>query len=192
MPRLGVLLVSVREGRVGATVADWFLQQAKQHGGFEVELVDLKAVDLPLLAEPNHPRLKKYTQEKTKSWSATVHGLDAFVIVTPEYNFFPPPALVNAFDHLYNEWTYKPAGFVSYGGVSGGLRSVQAAKLLLTTFKVVPLVEQVTIPFIANELKDRVFPGNDKANKAAVVMLDELLRWTNALAVLRAPAAEAR
>lgn len=192
MPRLGVLLVSVREGRVGATVADWFVAQAQEHAAFEVELLDLAVIGLPLLSEPNHPRLKKYTQEKTKAWSATVEALDAFVIVTPEYNFFPPPALVNALDHLYNEWTYKPAAFVSYGGMSGGLRSVQSAKGLLTTFKMMPIVEQVAIPYIANELKDGVFPGSDKANKSAVVMLDELLRWTNALAVLRAPAKEAR
>ena len=185
MPRLGVIIASTRQGRVGAPVADWFLERARQHGGFEVELIDLAAVNLPLLSEPNHPRLRKYTQDTTKAWSATVEALDAFVFVTPEYNFFSPPALVNALDHLYSEWSYKAAGFVSYGGISGGMRSVQMTKLLLTTFKVVPLVEAVTLPFIAKELDDGKFPGNDKADAASAAMLDELLRWTNALATLR-------
>lgn len=187
MPRLGVVIASTREGRVGASVAEWFTERARQHGGFDVELVDLQAVNLPMLSEPNHPRLKKYTQETTTSWSATVDGLDAFVIVTPEYNYFSPPALVNALDHLYSEWSYKAAGFVSYGGVSGGLRSTQMTKLMLTTFKMVPIVEQVAIPFVAKLIEDGRFAANDMHDKSAATMLDELLRWTNALAPLRKP-----
>lgn len=185
MPRLGVVLTSTREGRVGATVADWFLARAREHGGFEVELVDLKAVDLPMMSEPNHPRLKKYTQEKTRAWSATVSALDAYVFVTPEYNFGSPPALVNALDHLYWEWTHKAAGLVTYGGISGGLRAAQMTKLLLTSFKIVPLVEQVAIPFVTQHLTDGVFKGDEKHDKSATVMLDELARWNAALATLR-------
>ena len=188
MPRLGVVIASTREGRVGAPVAEWFMARAEQHGGFEVELVDLKAVNLPVLNEPNHPRLKMHTQPETKAWSATVEALDAFVLVTPEYNFFPPPALVNALDHLYPEWNYKAAGFVSYGGVSGGLRSTQMAKLMLTSFKIVPILEQVAIPFVAKLMEDGRFAANEMHDRAAVTMLDELLRWTNALVLLRQPA----
>lgn len=185
LPRLGIVTVSVREGRVGAPVTDWFAEQAAAHGGFEIERVDLKAVALPVLSEPNHPRLKKYTQDTTKAWSATVSALDAFVFVTPEYNFATPPSLVNALDHLLGEWQYKAAGFVSYGGVSGGLRATQMTRMLLTSFKIVPMVEQVIIPFVASELKDGRFPGNEKTDKSAQVMLDELLKWTNALRGLR-------
>jgi NAD(P)H-dependent FMN reductase len=184
-PKLGVVIVSVREGRVGAPIADWFVERARQHGGFDVQLVDLKAVNLPVLSEPNHPRLKKYTQEATKAWSATVEALDAFVFVTPEYNFATPPGLVNAMDHIYAEWHYKPAAFVSYGGISGGLRATQMTRMLLTSFKMMPMVEQVIIPFVAKELKDGVFPGGEKFDTSATVMLDELLRWTNAMRVLR-------
>ena len=188
MPRLGVVIASTREGRVGAPVAEWFMERARQHGGFDVELVDLKAVDLAMLSEPNHPRLKKHTQEKTKAWSATVDALDAFVIVTPEYNFSSPPALVNALDHLYPEWTYKAAGLVTYGGVSGGLRAAQMTKLMLTSFKIVPIVEQVAIPFVAKLIEDGRFAANETHDKSAAVMLDELLRWTTALSTLRQPA----
>ena len=63
--------------------------------------------------------------------SASVAAADAFVIVTPEYNYGPPPSLINAFDYVYKEWNYKAAGFVSYGGVSGGLRAVQMEKQTL-------------------------------------------------------------
>jgi NAD(P)H-dependent FMN reductase len=185
MPRLGVVIASVREGRVGAPVADWTMERARGHGGFDVELLDLKAVNLPLLSEPHHPRLKQYTQPATLAWSETVSRLDAFVIVTPEYNFGTTPALVNALNHLYHEWSYKPAGFVSYGGVSGGLRGVQMAKQLMTTFKIVPIVEAVAVPFIHRSIDQGRFTGGEPHDKAATAMLDELLRWTHALASLR-------
>lgn len=187
MPKLGVIVASVREGRAGGPVADWFTGVAKGHGTFEVETLDLKTWDLPLLNEPNHPRLGKYTQEKTKRWSAAVAACDAYAIVTPEYNFSAPPALVNALDHLYNEWCYKAAGFVSYGGVSGGLRSVQHAKTMLTTFKIVPMVEAVAIPFIGKLVENGTFNADEKHVKSAGAMLDELARWTKALNALRTP-----
>src|SRR5688500_5038690 len=161
MPRLGVVLVSVREGRAGEPVAQWFVERAKDHGSFEVELLDLKAIDLPILRESNHPRVQKYTEPKTQAWSKTIAAMDAFVFVTPEYNFSMPPSLVNALDHLYHEWSYKPAGFVSYGGVSGGLRSVQMTKLMLTSFKIVPIVEQVAIPFVAKLIEEGRFTANE-------------------------------
>ena len=185
MPRLGVVLVSVREGRAGEPIARWFLDRVTAHGGFEPDLLDLKAIDLPLLRESNHPRLQKYTEPKTQAWSRAVAALDAVVFVTPEYNFSMPPSLVNALDHLYHEWSYKPAGFVSYGGVSGGLRSVQHAKAMMTTFKVVPMVEAVSIQYVAKALVDGQFPGGDYHDKQATAMLTEMLRWTHALAALR-------
>ena len=186
MPRLGVVLASVREGRAGAAVADWVLEQSRAHGGFEVELVDLKAVDLPLLREPHHPRLKKYTDPKTKAWSRTVEALDAFVLVTPEYNHGTPAALSNALDHLYSEWSYKVATFVSYGGISGGVRSVQMTKPRLLAFNMMPIVEAVPIPFVAKQIHDGRFAAADAQVKALNAALDELLRWTAALSALRA------
>lgn len=187
MPKLGVIVASTREGRGGLAVAQWFVEIAKRHAGFEVELIDLKAVALPMLEEPNHPRLQKYTSDSTKAWSATVAAMDAFVFVTPEYNHGSPPALVNALDHVYVEWNYKAAGFVSYGGISGGLRSVQMTKPILNTLKMVPIVESVTLPFFTKLVDDTgVFTGGESAERSAAAMLDELARWTAALRTLRA------
>jgi NAD(P)H-dependent FMN reductase len=187
MPRLGIVIASVREGRVGYPIAQWFVERARQHARFDVDVVDLKEVDLPVFAERHHPRLQKYESDKQQEWSARVARLDAFVFVTPEYNWGPPPALLNALDYLLAEWQYKPAAFVSYGGISGGLRGVQLIKQTLTALKMVPIVEAVVIPFVAQAV-DReagVFTANETQEKAAPTMLDELLRWTEALAVLR-------
>ena len=60
MPKLNVIVTSTRPGRVGYPIGQWFVEAAKAHGGFDVELVDLAEVGLPLLDEPNHPRLGQY------------------------------------------------------------------------------------------------------------------------------------
>ena len=186
MLKLHVVVCSTRPGRVGPAIANWFHGFAQKHGKFEVSLVDLAEVNLPLLDEPHHPRLRQYTKEHTKRWSATVDAADAFVFVTPEYNFSTPPALVNALDFVFHEWAYKPAAFVCYGGASGGLRSVQMTKLIATTLKMMPMQETVALPFFSKHIEDGVFKGDEAHDKAATAMLDETLRWADALKVLRA------
>jgi len=183
--KLTVVLASVRDGRAGEAIAQWFVTRAKEHGKFDIEIADLKELNLPIMNEPQHPRLKKYVHESSKRWSGIVGGSDAFVFVTPEYNYTMPPALVNALDTVYHEWTYKPVGFVSYGGVSGGIRSVQTAKLMVTGFKMMPMVEAVNIPFYSQLMQDGVFKSNEAHDKAVGPMLDELARWSEALKSLR-------
>lgn len=187
--KLGVIVVSTRNGRVGDKVANWFYDYAKEHAGFEdVELLDLKQINLPLLDEPNNPVLMDYQYEHTKRWSALVKACDAFVFVTPEYDYFTPAALVNAVDYLAQEWSYKPAAFVGYGGISGGLRSIQSAKPLLTTLKIMPIPESVTFHFVQNYLKDNLLEPERKHQDMARLLLNELAKWTKALAPLRADA----
>jgi NAD(P)H-dependent FMN reductase len=186
MSKLSVIIGSTRPGRVGLPIGQWFFERAKSHGKFDVELVDLKALNLPLLDEPEHPRLRKYRHEHSKAWSSIVENSDAFVFVTPEYNYSAPPALLNAIDYLFHEWTYKPLGFVSYGGISGGMRSAQMLKQTLCALKVVPIPEAVTITYFSQLMDNQTFKGSEALEKSAVTMLDELARWTDALRALRA------
>jgi NAD(P)H-dependent FMN reductase len=186
MPRLQVVIASTRPGRVGLPVGQWFEQRARAHGGFEVELVDLLELDLPFMDEPNHPRLRQYTKQHTKDWSARVQEADAFAFVVPEYNYGLPAALKNAIDFLHVEWQYKPVGFVSYGGVSAGTRSVQMTKQVVTTLKMFAVAEAVSIPFVARFIDDEgVVQANEAMEQAADAMLAELLRVSGALRVLR-------
>jgi NAD(P)H-dependent FMN reductase len=188
MPKLGVVIASVREGRVGLPIAEWFIERARQHAKFEIQTVDLKTIDLPVFAERHHPRLQKYENEKQKAWSTLVAALDAFVFVTPEYNFSVSPALLNALDYLYVEWNYKPAAFVSYGGISGGLRAVQMTKQTMTALTMMPIVEAVAIPFVSQTIDRDAgrFTATEQHDRSVMVMLDELYRWSQALATLRA------
>lgn len=186
MIRLLVVLSSVRPGRVGEPVADWFVPLAEADGRFEVELADLKELDLPFMDEPNMPGRREYTKEHTKRWSAIVDRADAFVFVTPEYNATPAPALKNAIDFLYHEWAYKPASFVSYGGVWAGARAVQALKPTLLQLSVMPVPEMVPIPGVSGRINDEGdFEGDERNEKGVATMLDSLAKWSGALKTLR-------
>ena len=185
--KLQVIICSTRPGRVGPAVARWFHEFARKHGQFDVELVDLADFKLPLYDEPVHPRMQQYEHEHTKRWSASVAGADAYIFVTPEYNYSAPPSLVNALDFVYKEWNYKPCGFVSYGGVSGGLRAVQSVKPQVTTLKMMPMVEGVAIPMVPKHIQENgEFASNELIDTSATTLLDELLRWATALKTLRA------
>src|SRR6478735_9948284 len=173
---LTVIIASTRPNRAGLPIANWFIERAKKHDGFEVVVADLKEVALPLYDEPKHPRFQQYEHEHTKRWSAIVTRADAFVFVTPEYNYGAPPSIVNAIDYLNKEWAYKPVGFVSYGGVSGGTRSVQMIKQLVTALRMMPIPEAVSIPFFTQYVdKESGFAPEETQATAATAMLDELL-----------------
>lgn len=190
-PTLTVIVGSTRPGRAGLPIAEWFIERARRHGGFEVEVADLAEVNLPLLDEPNHPRLGNYLHEHTRDWSGRIERADAVVFVTPEYNSGYPASVKNAIDYLHEEWKYKPVGFVSYGGVAAGTRAVQQLKQVVTTLKMTPVVEAVSIPFHTQFLdEDGRLQANEVMEQSADAMLDELGRVEAALRRLRP--AEAR
>jgi NAD(P)H-dependent FMN reductase len=192
MPRLTIIIGSTSPGRAGLPIARWFADRARVHGGFELEVVDLAELDLPLMNEPNHPRLREYLHQHTRDWSAIVDASDAFVMVTPEYNYGYPAALKNAIDYLQQEWRDKPVGFVSYGGVAAGTRAVQQLKQVVTTLKMVPVFEAVNVPFHPQFIaEDGVVQANEIMEQAAAAMLDELQRVEGALRQLRETIAEA-
>ena len=186
MYQLKVIIASTRPGRRGIYVANWFIEAVKKYTDYEVEVLDLAKINLPFIDEPNHPRLQSYEKDHTKEWSRKIDGGDAFVMVVPEYNYGMPPTLANAIDFLYNEWNYKPAGFVSYGGLSGGTRSVQMCKEIMTTVKMVPLPEAVNLPFFEKRIDDNgTFQSDELVDKSLDTMMKELLKWTKALKPMR-------
>jgi NAD(P)H-dependent FMN reductase len=184
-PKLHTVIASTRPGRTGPVVAQWFHEFAKTHGKFDAELVDLASFDLPLYDEPQHPMRRQYEHEHTRKWTASVSAADAFVFVLPEYNFTAPPSFSNALDYAFWEWQYKPIGFVGYGGISGAQRAVQSARLQASTLKMMPIPEGVVLPNVYQQIKDGKFIANEFNEQGATATLNELMKWTNALAGLR-------
>lgn len=184
--KLQTIICSTRPGRIGPHVAKWFHEFATQNTAFETKLVDLADFNLPILDEPNHPRLQKYQHDHTKRWSKSVAEADAYVFVTPEYDYCPPAALVNALQFLSVEWADKAAGFVSYGGISGGLRAVQMTKQILGALKMMPIAESVPVPIVGQFLTEaKKFAPSDPVIAGTRLMLEELERWATALSTMR-------
>ncbi|WP_182347842.1 NADPH-dependent FMN reductase [Tomitella gaofuii] len=185
-PKLGIIIASVRETRVGHMLGDWIAAQAREHSGFDVDVIDLAEVALPMTtSEPHHPRTGRYVNDATKAWSERIAACQTFVIVTPEYNFGMPASLKNALDLVSTEWNYKPVAFASYGGVSGGLRSVEHAKLVVLPLRMVPVLEGIVASMVFDQFVDGAFEPNEVQLGAAKQMFDELSRVTAALQPLQ-------
>lgn len=181
MLNLHIIAASVRAERKGIAMAHWLADFAGKDDRFNTRLIDLADIHLPMDDEPHHPGMQIYTQPHTKEWSETIAAGDAFVLVTPEYNHSFPASLKNALDHLSLEWALKPVGFASYGGVSGGLRSVQQLKSVTGALNMLALNEAVVAPMVFPQIEEGVFTPNDIQRDGAKAMLDALDDWGTSL-----------
>lgn len=186
-PRVVILTCSTRPGAMGPAVADWLLRTLTPRAetlDVELQHVSLRDLDLPFFDEEDHPALGAYRNPHTKAWSKIVDEADGFIAVTPEYNYGMPATLKNALDYLSHEWAWKPMGFVSYGNTSAGTRSVQHAKQVITTLRLVPLGSTVAL-----RLKDTIDSSGVRPSAqltaSANGLLDELVRLAHALKPMR-------
>jgi NAD(P)H-dependent FMN reductase len=183
---LKIITSTTRPGCKGIAIAEWVHSISAEQEYISGTLLDLSKINLPLMDEPNHPRLGQYQHQHTKDWSEMISDADAFIIVLAEYNYGFPAPIKNAIDYLFHEWAYKPVGIVSYGGVSGGLRSAQMLKQVLTTLQMMPISQGVAIPFFPKYFNpDGSFTGEETHVSSTRAMLEELTKWTKALKSLR-------
>jgi NAD(P)H-dependent FMN reductase len=152
-------------------------------GDFEVELIDLLDVSLPIYDELNHPTKREYVHEHTLNWSHTIDRADAYVFVIPEYNH-PMNAATKTLLTTCNEWRYRPYGIVCYGGASTGLGAAQALKPIMAALKVT-LCGDVSVPLISLPVKEGVFEGNDILINSSKTVLDEIAKLAPLLKTLR-------
>lgn len=186
MYNLKIIITSTRPGRKSPAFAAWIAEKAKQHGGFNIEILDLKEINLPFMDEPHHPVMRNYQHQHTKDWSAKIDEADAFIIVTPEYNYGFTGVFKNALDYLHNEWKHKPVGILSYGGASAGTRAAQMMKQVLTTLSMMPVNESVNVPMFPQFFnEDNNFEPNEVLDKAGDTMLNALQKWAQAMKTLR-------
>jgi NAD(P)H-dependent FMN reductase len=172
---VAVIVGSTREGRFGGTVADWFVGEASERGDMVIDLIDLAELDLPMaLPLVPAPRAQAYVER--------IGLADAFVVITPEYNHGYPASLKQAIDLPRDEWREKPVGFVSYGGVSGGLRAVEQLRQVFAELHVVTMRDSISFAMAweqfdeSGELLDPT-----SGNRSATAMLDQLAWWGTAL-----------
>jgi NAD(P)H-dependent FMN reductase len=188
MLKIAVIIGSTRPGRVGADVARWTFDIARQRGDAEFELVDIEDFDLPLLDEPIPPSQGKYSQPHTKAWAAKIASFDAFVFITPEYNHGISGALKNALDFIYGEWNNKAAGFVSYGS-AGGARAVESLRLVMAELQIADVRAQVMLSLFTDFENFTVFKPDPRHEAEVNAMLAQVIAWGGALKTLREPSA---
>lgn len=177
--KLAVILGSNREGRFGPVVANWFLERASARGDFTVDLIDLAETDLPTApsSDPGPGPLAQLAKVTSRLADA-----DAFAVLTPEYNHSYPACLKALIDWHFVEWQAKPVGFVSYGGISGGLRAVEHLRQVFAELHAVTVRDTVSF-HNAGALFDTSGRPKDSsgADGAATAMLDQLGWWALAL-----------
>ncbi|WEB46008.1 NAD(P)H-dependent oxidoreductase [Streptomyces yunnanensis] len=186
--KLVILVGSVREGRFGPVVSSWVAEQAVAHGGFEVDVVDLAEVDLPLALPAAPPKFAGVDYPRPAGMAGltqALEGADAFLIVTPEYNHSYPASLKAAIDWHFTQWTAKPVAFVSYGGAAGGRHAVLHLENVLTELHAVTIRDGLAFPNYFTAWTDGR-PDDPQAAGYAKTMLDQLSWWAGALKHARA------
>jgi len=185
MIQLKIILGSTREGRKGISVANWVYEAAKKRTAFETEFIDLKSINLPFMDEPEHPRFQKYTKQHTKDWSKKIEAADAFIFVTPEYNYGMPAPLKNAIDYLVKEWAFKPVAMVGYGGIAGGTRSIQQLKQVTNVLQMFPF-DGLLLPNFTKQINEEgIFAATEGNEKAVELMFAQLEKLHKTLVALR-------
>ena len=177
--RIAVIIGSTREGRFGPTVARWFVDQVTERADMTVDLIDLAEAELPA----HYPREFGPAEH---AFLARLDAADAFVVVTPEYNHGYPAALKQAIALGRREWQAKPVAFVSYGGMSGGLRAVEQLRQVFAELHTVTVRDSVSFHSYP-KLFDQSGRPIDTAGPAAAAkkMLDQLAWWAGALRTAR-------
>ena len=189
-PRIAIIIGSTRETRFGPKVAQWVFDKARERSDLDVELVDLKAFDLPFFNEVASNMWVPTKDPKAIAWQKKLAQFDGYIFVTPEYNRSVPGALKNAMDQAYVEWVRKAAAYVGYGSV-GGARAVEHLRNISVELQMVPVragvhvggVDFFTVsPMGKNEPMSAI---EATVGPSVKDMLDQLTWWTNATKTAR-------
>ncbi|MEV7739867.1 MULTISPECIES: NADPH-dependent FMN reductase [Streptomyces] len=181
--RLAVINSSVRDGRFGPTVANWITSLAKERENLHVDLIDLAEHELPHAL--SHSPSEEVAAELAKV-SPRLAESDAFIVVTPEYNHSFPSSLKSLIDWHNTQWQAKPIGFVSYGGLAGGLRSVEQLRPVFAELHAVTVRDVVSFHNCWGLFDETgALKEPQEATAAAETLLDQLVWWGNALSEAR-------
>jgi len=163
--KVGVIVGSQRSVRAGRQITEFVVETIKNvDPAVNVSIIDLRDWNLPMYDEPQLSTLitspEQYAHAHTQKWSAEISSYDAFVFVTPQYNWGYPASIKNAIDHLFNEWKGKPGLVVSYGGRGGGKAAAQL-KEVLQGLRMRPVEQTVGLAFPSKEFVLRATAGED-------------------------------
>jgi NAD(P)H-dependent FMN reductase len=187
--RILIFYGSYRADRQGIMFAR-FLVQAFADRGADVELVDAKAVDLPMLDRMYKEYRPGTAPEPLESLAGKIRAADAFVFVTGEYNWGVQPGLKNLTDHFLEEWFWRPAAIASYSaGRLAGVRAGTAWHGTLSEMGMVVISSTLAVGGVGSAFDAEGVPageGGAAAARAFPRFADDLAWWTEAARTQRA------
>jgi len=170
--KVALIYGSTRAGRFCDTVASWAKKQITATGKFELSTID-----------PAFPPARAAGEGNDARWPGQQIGdADAFVVVTPEYNHGYPAGLKSLIDSVGEEWQAKPVAFVSYGGVSGGLRAVEQLRQVFAELHAVTIRDSVSFQSAWEQFdRDGTLKDPARAERQMETVLKRLTWWAKTL-----------
>ena len=189
MLNLKIIIGSTRPGRAADRVIPWITATSREHGDFDVDVLDLRDWPLPLFGETSatvgDPHDPTFSVPVVKQWNAKIAEGDAYLFITPEYNHSIPAVLKNAVDSVFTTFAFrgKPAAYVGY---SGGIRAIEHLAHVAIEAEMVPLRNSVIIPSVHSAFGPDGQPEDPRTSAAAKILLDDLAWWAKTLQQARA------
>jgi NAD(P)H-dependent FMN reductase len=171
---IAVIVASTREGRFADIVADWFVRHATARNHLVFDVIDLDTTPLPT-------RLTKDRGGDVQAFTDRLAAADGLVVITPEYNHSFPASIKHAVDFVQGQLNAKPVAFVSYGGISGGLRAVEQLRLVFAERHMATMRDGVSFHLAQGRFVDGEPVDAAAVTAAADLMLDQLVWWATAL-----------
>jgi NAD(P)H-dependent FMN reductase len=187
--RILVFYGSYRSDRMGIRLAQFVVEGLRGRGD-DVELIDAKAVGLPMLDRMYKEHPKGQAPAVLEELAGKIRGADGFVFITGEYNWGMQPGLKNLTDHFLEEWFWRPAAIVSYSaGRLSGARAATAWHGTLSEMGMVVISSTIGVGPIAQTLSDDGKPTGEAGKaleRAFPRFADDLAWWVEAAKAQRA------
>jgi NAD(P)H-dependent FMN reductase len=186
--RILVFYGSYRSDRMGIRLARFVVDRLRR-GRNDVELIDAKAINLPMLDRMYKEYPKGKAPEVLERLAGKIRDADGFVFVTGEYNWGVQPGLKNLTDHFLEEWFWRPAAIVSYsGGRLSGARAATAWHGILSEMGMVVISSTIAVGPIGQALSTEGEPTGEAGQaleRAFPRFVDDLLWWVEAAKMQR-------
>jgi NAD(P)H-dependent FMN reductase len=186
--RILVFYGSYRSDRMGIRLAEFVVERLRRRGD-DVELIDAKIVNLPMLDRMYKEYPPGKAPEQLQQLASKIRGADGFVFITGEYNWGIQPGLKNLTDHFLEEWFWRPAAIASYsGGRLSGARASTAWHGTLSEMGMVVISSTIAVGPIGQTLTadgEPVGEGGKALERAFPRFADDLMWWMEAAKMQR-------
>lgn len=173
--KLALIYGSSRPGRFCDTVAAWAIKQLSSNPDFILDVVDPSAPLTGVLTETRASLDAAWLRQR-------IGDAEAFLVVTPEYNHGYSASLKSLIDSIGAEWQAKPVAFVSYGGISGGIRAAEQLRQVFAELHAVTIRDSVTFSMAWEQFDaNGALRNPERAERQMQTLLKRLSWWAKAL-----------